>query len=148
MSDPASLATLDVLTKVLPPIQFTDANLHSLAICRAVNLSLEHGNSDGSCFAYVCLGTIVGPRFDNYQAGFRFGRLGYELVEKRGLKRFQARTYLDFGYGGLPWTRHVRAGRDLLRRAFEAANKIGDLTYAAYCGNQLKANILMAGEPL
>ena len=36
-----------------------------------------------------------------------------------------------FGDVVLPWTRHVRAGRDLLRRAFEAANKIGDLTYAA-----------------
>ena len=56
MSDPASLATLDVLTKVVPAALFTDANLFSLAICRAVNLSLERGNSDGSCFAYVALG--------------------------------------------------------------------------------------------
>jgi predicted ATPase len=75
MSDPASLATLDVLTKVLPPAQFTDANLFSLAICRAVNLGLEHGNSDGSCVAYVYLGMIAGPYFGNYKAGFRFGRL-------------------------------------------------------------------------
>ena len=37
---------------------------------------------------------IAGPHFGNYKAGFRFGRLGYELVEKRGLKRFQARTYM------------------------------------------------------
>ena len=132
MSDPASLATLDVLTKVLPPALFTDANLLSLVICRAVNLSLEHGNSDGSCFAYVWLGMIAGPHFGNYKAGFRFGRLGYELVEKRGLKRFQARTYVCFGNLVMPWTKHVRAGRDLLRRAFEAANKIGDLTFAAY----------------
>ena len=56
MSDPASLATLDVLTKVVPPALFTDANFLSLAICRTVNLSLEHGNSDGSCVAYVWLG--------------------------------------------------------------------------------------------
>jgi len=70
MSDPVSLATLDVLTKVLPPALFTDANLLSLVICRAVNLSLEHGNSDGSCFAYVWLGVIAGPHFDNYEAGF------------------------------------------------------------------------------
>ena len=48
----------------------------------------------------------------------------------------------------LPWTRHVRAGRDLLRRAFEAANKVGDLTYAAYCGNELTTNLLAAGDPL
>ena len=93
MSDPASLATLDVLTKIFPPALFTDANLLSMAVCRAVNLSLEQGNSDGSCVAYVFLGKIAGPHFGDYKAGFRFGQLGYELVEKRGLKRFQARTY-------------------------------------------------------
>ena len=56
---------------------------------------------------------IAGPRFGDYKAGFRFGRLGYDLVEQRGLKRFQARTYMNFGNRVLPWTRHVRAGRDL-----------------------------------
>ena len=131
MTDPASLATLDVLTKVLPPALFTDANLLSLVICRMVNLSLEHGNSDGSCVAYVWLGQIAGPHFGNYKAGFRFGRLGYELVEKRGLKRFQARTYMVFGSHVMPWTKHVRAGRDLLHRTFDVANKIGDLAFAA-----------------
>ena len=55
---------------------------------------------------------------------------------------------MDFGNFVLPWTRHVRAGRDLVRRAFEAANKIGDLTYAAYCGNHLTTNLLAAGDPL
>ncbi|HKC79752.1 MAG TPA: serine/threonine-protein kinase PknK, partial [Gemmatimonadaceae bacterium] len=53
MSNPSSLATLDVLTKLGPPSLQTDANLFSLVICRAVNLSLEGGNCDGSCFAYV-----------------------------------------------------------------------------------------------
>ncbi len=148
MSDPASLATLDVLTKVLPPALFTDANLVSLAICRAVNLSLEHGNSDGSCFAYVWLGVIAGPHFDNYKAGFRFGRLGYELVEKRGLRRFQARTYVSFGNLVMPWKKHVKTARDLLRREFEAANKIGDLTFAAYSRMDLTTNLLAAGDPL
>ena len=149
MSDPASLATLDVLTKIGPPAFYTDANLLALVTCRAVNLSLERGNCDASCSAYVWLSMVAGPRFGDYRtAVYRFGQLGYDLVEGRGLTRFQARTYMDFGYGVLPWTRHVRAGRDLVRRAFEAANKIGDLTYAAYCGNQLNTNLLAAGDPL
>ena len=148
MSDPASLATLDVLTKLAMPALYTDANLLSLVICRAVNLSLEGGNCDGSCFAYVVLGMLAGPHFGDYQAGFRFGRLGYDLVEQRGLKRFQARTYMNFGNVVLPWTRHVRTGRDLLRRAFEAANRIGDLTFAAYCCHHLNTNLLAAGDPL
>jgi PAS domain S-box-containing protein len=148
MSDPASLATLDLLTRVVPPALFTDANFLSLVTCRMVNLSLERGNSDGSCFAYVWLGVIAGPHFDNYKAGFRFGRLGYELIEKRGLKRFQARTGMVFGNLVVPWTKHVRAGRDLLRRAFEAANKTGDLTFAAYSCQGLNRNLLAAGDPL
>ncbi|WP_051677557.1 AAA family ATPase [Bradyrhizobium sp. URHD0069] len=148
MSDAASLATLDVLTKLGPPAWHTDTNLLSLVICRAVNLSLEGGNCDGSCFAYVVLGLLAGPRFGDYQAGFRFGRLGYELVEQRGLKRFQARIYLNFGSIVTPWTRHVRTGRDLLRRGFEAANRNGDLTFAAYCCSHLNTNLLAAGDPL
>jgi len=148
MSNAASLATLDVLTKLGPPAWHTDANLLSLVICRAVNLSLEGGNCDGSCFAYVVLGLLAGPRFGDYQAGFRFGRLGYDLVEERGLTRFQARTHLNFGSIVTPWTKHVRAGRDPLRRGFEAANKIGDLTFAAYCCAHLNTNLLAAGDPL
>jgi PAS domain S-box-containing protein len=147
MSDPASLATLDVLTKVVAPAWFTDANLGSLAICKAVNLSIEYGNSDGSCSAYVQLGMIAGPHFGNYNVGFQFGRLGYDLVEKWGLKRFQARTYLSFGIV-IPWTSHIRNGRDLMRRAFDSANEIGDLTFAAFSCNQLNTNLLAAGDPL
>jgi PAS domain S-box-containing protein len=148
MSDPASLATLDVLTKVFPPALFTDANLLFLAVCRAINISLEWGHSDASCVAFVWLGMIAGPHFGNYQAGFRFGRLGYELVEKRGLERFEARTCLWFAQFVVPWTQHIRSCRDLMRRAFDAANKTGDLTIAAYSCNNLNTNFLAAGDSL
>jgi PAS domain S-box-containing protein len=148
MSNPEVHATLDVLTEIVTPALFTDENLLSLVICRMVNLSLEHGNSDGSCFAYVWLGMILGPHFGDYRAGFRFGRLGYDLVEKRGLHRYQARAYMSFGNLVMPWTRHIQTGRDLVRRAFDAANKIGDLTFAAYSCNNLNTNLLAAGDPL
>jgi PAS domain S-box-containing protein len=148
MNDPECLTALNVLTEVVTPALFTDENLLALVICRMVNLSLEHGNSDGSCFAYVWLGMLLGPLFGDYRAGFRFGRLGYELVEKRGLHRYQARAYMSFGNLVMPWTKHIQTGRDLVRRAFDAANKIGDLTFAAYSCNNLNTNLLGAGDPL
>jgi predicted ATPase/signal transduction histidine kinase len=144
MSNAALLATLDVLTKLGPPARYTDANLRCLVICRAVNLSIEGGNCDGSCYAYTVLGLLAGPHFGDYQAGLRFGRLGYELVEQRGLRRFQARVYMNFAAS----VRDIRGGRDLMRRAFETANQIGDLTYAAYCYAHLNTNLLAAGDPL
>jgi PAS domain S-box-containing protein len=148
MTDPDALASLDVLTEVVPPALFTDENLASFVICRMVNLALEHGNSSGACFAYVVLGMIAGPRFHNYEVGFRFGRLGYDLVEQRGWHRFQARIYMVFSCLVMPWTRHIRAARDLQRRAFDAANRIGDLTFAAFSCAHLSANRLAAGDPL
>jgi len=52
MNDPASLATMDVLTKPLAAGWYTDVSLACMTICRAVSLSLERGNCDASCFAY------------------------------------------------------------------------------------------------
>ncbi|MBP0596214.1 AAA family ATPase, partial [Paraburkholderia sp. LEh10] len=148
MSDPDALATVELLIRVAVPAYFrTTLQLFSLAVCRAVNLSLEHGHSDASCVAYELFAMLAGPYFDNYDAGFRFARLGYELPEKPELKRFRARTLQTFGFISA-WTRHVRTGRDLLLRAFEIANRIGDLTYAGYACAQLNTNLLLAGDPL
>ncbi|WP_262421706.1 trifunctional serine/threonine-protein kinase/ATP-binding protein/sensor histidine kinase [Paraburkholderia sp. UCT31] len=148
MTDPESLATMDVLTKTVPAALYTDANLWLLVISRAVNLSLERGNCDGSASAYVRLGMMAGARFGHYKVGFQFGQLGYDLVERRGLMRFQARTYMHFGNVILPLARHVRVGRELLRRGFEAAKKTGDLIFESYCYNHMTANMLAAGDRL
>jgi PAS domain S-box-containing protein len=150
MTDPASLATIEVLTKVAPAaLTLMEANLHALAICWAANLVLERGNSDGSCDVYVRLGFIAGDRFGDYKAGSRFGKIGCELVERRGSERFQARTFLLFAHFLIPYTQHVRTARDLLHRGFEVANKIGDLVFMGwYSGLYLIENLLASGDPL
>ena len=94
------------------------------------------------------LGMIAGARFGDYEAGLRFSKLGKELVEHRGLKRFQARTYLNYANVVMPWTQRFRSGRDLLRRAFETASNSGDVTFAAYSCASLNVNFLAAGDPL
>jgi PAS domain S-box-containing protein len=148
MTDAKWRASMDVLSAVVSPALFTDENLLCLVICRMANLSLEHGNSDGSCFAYVWLGMILGPHFGDYMAGFRFGKLGLDLVEHRGLRRYEARVYLIFGHRVIPWTQPIRNGRSLVRRAFDVANKLGDLTFAAYsCDNRI-TSLLASGDPL
>jgi PAS domain S-box-containing protein len=148
MADPVACETMNVLTAVVPAARHTDENLRSLVIGRMANLSLEHGNSDASCHAYAMLGTVLGPDFGDYKAGFRFGQLGLNLVEQRGLRRFEARVSVSFGAVINPWTRHVQTGRQWVRRAFETANRLGDLTFAAYSRNNLITNLLAAGDPL
>jgi len=147
-TDRVALDMLDVFCEVVTPALFIDAKFLALVICRMVSLSLQHGNSDASCYAYVWLGMLAGPHFGDYPAGFRFGKVGYDLVEQRGLRRYQARTYMSFGTLIIPWTKHVKEARELQRRCFDGASRIGDLTYTAYSCNVLYTNFLAAGDPL
>src|SRR5262244_59309 len=86
MQDPEARATLDVLTSLVIPALYTDKNLYALNACMAVNLSLEHGNSEGSLLNYVGTAMIAGPRFGQYVEGYRFGKLACDLLERRGLR--------------------------------------------------------------
>jgi hypothetical protein len=147
MKDSVGLATLDVLTTLYSPAMYTNANLAALTMCRAVNLSLEGGNSAGSCFAYVMLGSIAGGFVGDYDTAFRFAQW-VRVAEKRGLKRFQARTCLNFAVRVLPWRRPMATSRHLVSRAFALANSAGDLIFATNSGNAMVTVLLAAGAPL
>jgi PAS domain S-box-containing protein len=147
IGDPESLAALDLLIRVAVPGHFVSFHIFTVAVCTAVRLALGRGHSDASCIAYVQLGTLAGPYFGQFDAGYRFGRLGCELVERAGLRRFQARTFETFGFL-VPWTRHVREGREFLYRGFDLASRVGEISYAGYACGQLNTNFLLAGDPL
>ncbi len=148
MADPIACRTMDVLTSLVTPSLWTDENLRCLVIGRMGNLSLEHGNSDASCYAYTAVGAVLGPYFGDYKAGFRFGQVGIDLVERSGVDRLKARVYLAFGNLAKPSMRHVRTGRPLARLAFDAAQQAGDLNYAAISCNNILTQLLASGDPL
>ncbi len=148
MNNPDSRATIDVLTDLVCPALYVDEKLSFLAVGRVINLSLDYGNSEGSSIAYAYGNMAVGALFGDYLSGFRFGRLGFDLVEGRTLSHFKARVYMTFGNLVIPWTKHVRTGQPLVRRAFDIALGAGDLTYASFCCNHLITNLIASGEAL
>lgn len=148
MDDPTAYATMELLCRVTPAAMYTDENLMCLIILRGVNLSLAHGNSDASTDAYVSCGMILGPYFNDYPAGFRFGQLACNLVSKRGLDGYKGRVYARFGHFVAPWTQPLRCVQSWARRGFKAATRIGDLTYTSFNSYILVANMLACGDPL
>jgi PAS domain S-box-containing protein len=148
MTEPRWQATMDVLSMLLESALLTGRNLLSLTVARMANLSLEHGNAAASCYGYVWLGMISGAFFDDYRMGYRLGKLGFDLVDQRGPLRLKARVYLCFSYCVLPWVKHLRAGTDLVRRAFDTANETGDVNFAAYSCWNLLVLLFDEGRPL
>ena len=102
---------MDVLNELISPALFTDKNLHALVVGRMVNISLEHGNSAASCFAYVWAGAVLRANFGDYPAGFQ---LRQARPRPRGAERTGplqgARLRGVFGTLIAPWTRHFRHG--------------------------------------
>jgi PAS domain S-box-containing protein len=147
IEDPECRATLDVLTSLQAPARFTDQNLPRLVAGRMANFSLEQGNSDASSLGYVWVGQLL-TRFGDFEAGFRFGKLGLNLVDERRMDRFRPRVYLVFGHSISPWNSQLRTGVEWLRRAFDAGEQTGDLTFAAYASMSLITLRLAASDPL
>jgi PAS domain S-box-containing protein len=148
MTDPKSVATMEVLAALIPAAHWIDRNLYRLIIGRMTNLSLEHGNAPGSCIAYAYLSAVLGPHFGDYQTGHRFGKLALDLVETGRLDRFKHRVYLLFGQHVLPWMEYLRRGHALVKRAADAAHEAGDLTFEVFSSMNLTTSLLASGDRL
>lgn len=148
MTDPELGAAQDILAVLFAPALSVDRNLPLLAYCQMVNISLVHGNSDASALAYAYFGMIIGPAFGRYQEGYRFGKLGHDLMEQRRSIAYQAKIGIIFGDNTLYGTHHLEKALPYLSAAFQAANETGDVTFACYCCNRIAVDRLVLGHPL
>ena len=114
MNDASTLATMNVLSKLMPSGNNTDNNLNCLLIARMVNLSLVYGNSNASCLGYCSLALVLATDFNDHSRARRFAQLSLDLVEKRGLDAFKSRIYLRIGGAISPLTHHFRFGCSLI----------------------------------
>ena len=149
MSDPETRLTIDVLSELQGCSHWMDQNLEHLLLLRMANLSMQHGNTDASTVAYAYLGLVVGVRFGQYAAAYRFGLLAIDLVDKKGLDRAKTRVYWGVGAWVVPWVRHLREARPVLRRSLESCENWRPLPFylmSIYSG--LVTHGLASGEPL
>ncbi|MDC0742792.1 AAA family ATPase [Polyangium mundeleinium] len=148
MTDPEIAAAQDILAVLFAPALNTDPNLSLLVYGSMVHQSLRHGNSDASALAYAYFGMSLGPAFGRYREGYRFGKLGYDLMERRRSTAYKAKISAIFGDNTLFWTHHLEACLPYLDTAFCAALETGDVTFACYCCNRIVVDRLLLGHPL
>jgi PAS domain S-box-containing protein len=148
LTDSGWKATMDVLGTLLTPAYFSDVNLLTLATLEAVRLSMAHGNSEAACFAYVMVGEILGSGAGNFEAGYRFGKLACELVDKYAFNAVKARIYSMFGGQISLWQRHARDGLKWLEAAYKASREMGDIEFASYVWIQRATIRIGCGDEL
>jgi predicted ATPase/signal transduction histidine kinase len=147
MTDPNIQAAMRLLSVLAGPATFTDCQLFCLLACRMVNVSIQHGNTGASAYAYASLGSVLGPTFHRYREGYRLARLACDLVEKHAFTAYDMKVNHAMGLAAF-WTEPLTSVIELRRAATHTATERGDRTFACYGMHQSLTYLLMRNDPL
>lgn len=130
MSDPELIAAMRILARLASAVYVSQPELVPVIAFRMVRLSLKHGNTPATAYAYTGCGLIFCQVFGNIQAGYEFGELALKLVDKFDAKELKARTTFSVNCFITHWKRPLLETLEPLKNAFHAGIETGDLEAA------------------
>lgn len=148
MNNPQIEVALSILATMMPPALFFDENLLYLEHIKMVELSLIYGNAAPSCHGYSYFGMILGSLFNKFDDAYKFGKLGYDLMNKFDFQIYKAKVCLSFGSNVNFWVNHVKTNLPYLEEGYKGALAVGDITYSCYHCNHISMALLASGAPL
>ncbi|PRQ08381.1 AAA family ATPase [Enhygromyxa salina] len=146
MSDPRHERIMGLLAGLLPCAYIGRPEVFPLAALRMVNFSLQHGNTEASCFAYSAYGLMSVAAFGEIPRGLEFSELSIALNERfgdtslRGCLLHLHGDHINF------WRHHIRTDFPILERAFHACLEVGDHVYAGYLAFETPWQAIEAGD--
>ena len=141
-------ASMRLLALLGAPAYFSGAEVLTFLFARAVNLSLRHGPSPYSAFAYVLYGGIHNALTGQYDVGYAFGKLALSMARRFGNRAEECRTLEVYGVLVHHWKAPLRDGLPLLKEGFRAGVESGETAFAAFSLNAFLINALPSGMPL
>jgi len=148
VTDPNVRAIIGLLVEAEPCAYIGRPKLFPLLALKAVNVSLQHGNTSESCFAYSVYGFMLVSVFGDIPAGFEFSEMSLRLNEKfrdtrlRGTLLHLHGDHINF------WRKHIATDLPILERAFVACLEVGDLVYAGFLAFETVWQVMEKGDPL
>jgi len=146
-NDPQMNAAMRILAVLFDAAYFTDSQLFVLHFCRMVRLGLEHGHSFAAAHGYAWFGWILGPFFHRYREGYRFVRLGCDMLEKHGLLAGQSRVHFAL-QSAASFARPLSEALDHAAVTIRSGTETGDLSTACYGWLYSVDTRLVRGDPL
>jgi predicted ATPase/signal transduction histidine kinase len=147
MKDPEMRVAMEILSRLYVPAYYSDNNLFCLHLCHAVNISLRHGNAPSATYAYGWFGVILITTFHRAAEGYRFAKLGYDLVERHRFLAHKAKALSPMKIAAF-WTRPIDEELAFARASFEAGVEAGDLVAACFGCQETVVGMLARGDLL
>ncbi|WP_136417715.1 EAL domain-containing protein [Herbaspirillum sp. ST 5-3] len=147
-SDPIIMASIGLLVDLLPCTFVARTELYQLFMYKAINLSIEHGNTEKSSIAYSGYAMLLTSRLGQPETGHAFSRLALRLNDKfndprmKGPVLFMHGNYFNF------WRQPFAVNIPVMEAAFRACLEVGDLSWAGYAAYRCVWQLLEKGDSL
>jgi predicted ATPase len=148
LADEDMRAIINLLADCAPCAYIGRPGVFPLVALKMLNLSLRHGNTEASCFAYSVYGLMLVSVFGDIPSGFRFSEMSIRLNEKLGDISLRGTLLHLHGDHINFWVQHIRNDLPILERAFLACLEAGDLVYASYLAFETVWQVYEKGDTL
>ncbi|OXM82662.1 AAA family ATPase [Paenibacillus rigui] len=132
MSDVERIAAMNLIFAITPSTFFTNKDVYFLLMCRAIQLSLAHGNTPASAAVYSAYGMLLAIALGKPDKGYAIGKVGMELSERYAIASMKSRTYTIFGGVLCQFAGDAREGDAYLSQALRYGMDSGDYIFASY----------------
>lgn len=123
-------------------------NLFIYVILRILNLTLKHGLTVHSSYAFSIYGLIAGSALGNPVKGIGYGDLGIRLAERFGNTDMLAKCNFTYGFFLNHWVNHPSGNLPYLAKAIELSYQTGDMVFYSYSVAAYILTLIDAGTPL
>ncbi|MBD2463489.1 AAA family ATPase [Oscillatoria sp. FACHB-1407] len=148
MTEPETLGAMQILSSITIAARFAAPTLLPLLVSKQVNLSIRHGNTLTSPFAYATFGLVLCGVGKNIESGYQFGQLALRLLSQSKPHLLRARTLLIAHYFIVHWKKHSKESLEPLREVYQSGLETGDLESAAYGAHTYCVQSFSVGKEL
>ncbi len=148
MVEKKQLAAMRLLSGFLNAAYLGRPNLLPLIVAQQVDLSITYGNMDVSPSAYANYGLILCGIANDINAGYLFGNLALNLLNKNDSKEFYAKTIEIVGLAVQHWQEHIASTLEPLLEAYKIGMESGDFESAAFAACDYCLHCFALGENL
>ncbi|AUX27669.1 serine/threonine protein kinase [Sorangium cellulosum] len=148
LADEELRAIIHLLAECAPCAYIGRPSVFPLIALKMLNLSLRHGNTEASCFAYSVYGLMLVSVFGDIRSGFRFSEMSIRLNEELGDISLRGTLLHLHGDHINFWVQPIRNDLPILERAFLACLEAGDLVYASYLAFETVWQVYEKGDPI
>ncbi len=148
MEDPDLIALMELMSNIIPAAYIVKRNLWILLTLRMVELSLTHGNTNRSAYAYMNHAVILCSGLQDYSNGYSMGKLALDLNKR--FNNVDLISQLNFLFGSYlgHWKNKAVENINYLKRSFRAGIEYGDFISAGLSVDFLMKTLIMVGAPL